>query len=112
MSGVYGCCETRLESTCLTSRENPTVAPSRESDCGSVGARSTASVAVARSAESTLRPGDCALRKCTLNVRSTVDCSAAEDVYNEQYAAFHLAKGGPTIVTSQVTLTRSTMIKF
>jgi nicotinamidase-related amidase len=41
-----------------------------------------------------------------------VDCSAGEDVYNEQYAAFHLAKGGPVIVTSQVTLTRSTMIKF
>jgi nicotinamidase-related amidase len=41
-----------------------------------------------------------------------VDCSAAESVYNEQYAAFHLAKGGPTGVTSNVTLTRSTMIKF
>ena len=41
-----------------------------------------------------------------------VDCSAAESVYNEQYAAFHLAKGGPVGVTSQVTLTRSTMIKF
>jgi nicotinamidase-related amidase len=41
-----------------------------------------------------------------------VDCSAAEDVYNEQYATYHLVKGGPVIVTSQVTLTRSTMIKF
>jgi nicotinamidase-related amidase len=41
-----------------------------------------------------------------------VDCSAAEDVYNEQYATFHLVKGGPVGVTSQVTLTRSTMIKF
>jgi nicotinamidase-related amidase len=41
-----------------------------------------------------------------------VDCSAAESVYNEQYAAFHLAKGGPTGVTSNVTLTRSSMIKF
>jgi len=41
-----------------------------------------------------------------------VDCSAAESVYNEQYAAFHLAKGGPVGVTGQVTLTRSTMIKF
>jgi nicotinamidase-related amidase len=41
-----------------------------------------------------------------------VDCSAAEDVYNEQYAAYHLAKSGPAGVTSQVTLTRSTMIKF
>ena len=41
-----------------------------------------------------------------------VDCSAGEDEYHEQYAAFHLAKGGPTIVTDKVTLTRSTMIKF
>jgi len=41
-----------------------------------------------------------------------VDCSAGEDVYNEQYAAFHLAKGGPAGVTSNVTMTRSTMIKF
>ena len=41
-----------------------------------------------------------------------VDCSAGEDVYHEQYAAFHLAKGGPTGVTDNVTLTRSTMIKF
>jgi len=41
-----------------------------------------------------------------------VDCSAGESVYNEQYAAFHLAKGGPVGVTSNVTLTRSTMIKF
>ena len=41
-----------------------------------------------------------------------VDCSARESVYHEQYAAFHLAKGGPVIVTSNITLTRSTMIKF
>jgi nicotinamidase-related amidase len=41
-----------------------------------------------------------------------VDCSAGEDVYHEQYAAFHLAKGGPVGVTSQVTMTRSTMMKF
>jgi nicotinamidase-related amidase len=41
-----------------------------------------------------------------------VDCSAGEDVYHEQYAAFHLAKGGPVGVTSNVTMTRSTMIKF
>jgi nicotinamidase-related amidase len=41
-----------------------------------------------------------------------VDCSAGEDAYHEQYAAFHLAKGGPVGVTSNVTLTRSTMIKF
>jgi len=41
-----------------------------------------------------------------------VDCSAGENVYNEQYATYHLAKGGPVIVTSKVTMTRSTMIKF
>ena len=41
-----------------------------------------------------------------------VDCSAGEDVYNEQYAAYHLAKGGPAIVTSKVTMTRSPMVKF
>jgi len=41
-----------------------------------------------------------------------VDCSAGEDEYHEQYATFHLAKGGPVGVTSNVTMTRSTMIKF
>ena len=41
-----------------------------------------------------------------------VDCSAGEAVYNEQYAAFHLTKGGPVGVTSNVTATRSTMIKY
>ncbi len=41
-----------------------------------------------------------------------VDCSAAEDEYHEQYAAFHLGKGGPVNVTSETTLTRTTMIKF
>jgi nicotinamidase-related amidase len=41
-----------------------------------------------------------------------VDCSAGDSPYHEQYAAFHLAKGGPVGVTSNVTLTRSTMIKF
>ena len=41
-----------------------------------------------------------------------VDCSAGEDAYHEQYAAFHLAKGGPVGVTSNVTMTRTTMIKF
>jgi nicotinamidase-related amidase len=46
------------------------------------------------------------------NVIVPVDCSAGEDAYREQYSAFHLAKGGPTIVTDKVTLTRSTMIKF
>ena len=33
-------------------------------------------------------------------------------MYNEQYATYHLAKGGPVIVTGAVTMTRSAMIKF
>src|SRR4029077_69168 len=41
-----------------------------------------------------------------------VDCSAGENPYNEQYAAFHLTKGGPAGVTSNVTATRSSMIKY
>jgi nicotinamidase-related amidase len=41
-----------------------------------------------------------------------IDCLASEDAYREQYAAWHLSKGGPAAVTSQVTLTRTTMIKF
>jgi len=41
-----------------------------------------------------------------------VDCSAGEDEYHEQYATFHLAKGGPVGVTANVTMTRSTMLKF
>jgi len=41
-----------------------------------------------------------------------VDCSAGDSPYHEQYAAFHLAKGGPVAVTSNVTLTRSTMMRF
>jgi nicotinamidase-related amidase len=41
-----------------------------------------------------------------------VDTMSAEDEYNEQYAAYHLYKGGPTIVTERITLTRAGMIKF
>src|SRR5215510_5517936 len=41
-----------------------------------------------------------------------VDCSAGEDAYHEQYATYHLAKGGPAIVTSAITITRSAMVKF
>lgn len=41
-----------------------------------------------------------------------IDCLSSEDTYMEQYAAFHLFKGGPAGVTSQVTLTRSTLVKF
>jgi nicotinamidase-related amidase len=41
-----------------------------------------------------------------------VDCSAGDSVYNEQYAVFQLTKGGPAGITSNVTLTRSGMVKF
>jgi len=41
-----------------------------------------------------------------------VDGMSAEDPYNEQYAAWYLYKGGPTIITDKITLTRSDMIKF
>jgi len=41
-----------------------------------------------------------------------VDGMSAEDAYNEQYAAWHLFKGGPVPLTENVTLTRSDMIKF
>ena len=41
-----------------------------------------------------------------------VDCMSSEDPYMEQYAAFHMAKGGPAVVTEKTTVTRSDMIKF
>src|SRR5216684_5557252 len=41
-----------------------------------------------------------------------IDCLSSEDPYMEQYSAWHLFKGGPAVVTGQVTLTRSTMVKF
>jgi nicotinamidase-related amidase len=41
-----------------------------------------------------------------------VDGMSSEDPYNEQYAAWHLYKGGPTIITDKITLTRSDMTKF
>jgi nicotinamidase-related amidase len=41
-----------------------------------------------------------------------VDAISSEDPYMEQYTAWHLYKGGPAIITDQVTLTRSDMIKF
>jgi nicotinamidase-related amidase len=41
-----------------------------------------------------------------------VDCMSSEDPYMEQYAAWHMYKGGPNVVTSNTTLTRSTMVKF
>ena len=41
-----------------------------------------------------------------------IDCLSSEDVYNEQYAAWHMFKGGPAGVTNNSTLTRSAMVKF
>lgn len=41
-----------------------------------------------------------------------VDGMSAEDAYNEQYAAWHLYKGGPVYLPKNVTLTRSDMITF
>jgi nicotinamidase-related amidase len=41
-----------------------------------------------------------------------VDGMSSEDPYMEQYAAWHMYKGGPAVVTDQVTLTRSDMISF
>lgn len=41
-----------------------------------------------------------------------IDCLSSEDIYNEQYAAWHLYKGGPAVVTMNSTLTRSAMVKF
>jgi nicotinamidase-related amidase len=41
-----------------------------------------------------------------------VDCMSSEDPYMEQYAAWHMFKGGPAVVTGATTLTRSSMIKF
>ena len=41
-----------------------------------------------------------------------VDGMSAEEPYNEQYAAWHISKGGPAVLTNNVTLTRSDLIKF
>jgi nicotinamidase-related amidase len=41
-----------------------------------------------------------------------IDCLSSEDAYMEQYSAWHFFKGGPAVVTSNSTLTRSTMVKF
>ena len=41
-----------------------------------------------------------------------IDGMSAEDPYNEQYAAWHLYKGGPANLTDSVTLTRSDLISF
>lgn len=41
-----------------------------------------------------------------------IDCLSSENPYMEQYSAWHFFKGGPAVVTSNSTLTRSTMVKF
>lgn len=41
-----------------------------------------------------------------------IDCLSSEDPYMEQYSAFHLYKGAPAGVSSQVTLTRTGIIKW
>ena len=41
-----------------------------------------------------------------------VDGMSAEDAYNEQYAAWHIYKGGPARLVDNATLTRSDLIKF
>ncbi len=41
-----------------------------------------------------------------------VDGMSAEDPYMEQYAAWHMYKGGPVIVTDATTLTRTDLITF
>src|SRR3954449_3294169 len=46
------------------------------------------------------------------NVIVPYDGLAGDNAYQEQYSAYHLAVGGPAIVTEQVTLTRADMIKF
>lgn len=46
------------------------------------------------------------------NVVVPVDCMSSEDAYMEQYTAWHMFKGGPAVVTSHTTLTRSDMVKF
>jgi nicotinamidase-related amidase len=41
-----------------------------------------------------------------------VDGMSAEDAFNEQYAAWHIFKGGPANLVNNATLTRSDLIKF
>jgi len=41
-----------------------------------------------------------------------VDGMSSEEAYNEQYAAWHMYKGGPTAVTDKTTVTRTDMIMF
>jgi nicotinamidase-related amidase len=46
------------------------------------------------------------------NVIVPVDGMSSEDTYMEQYAAYHMYKGGPAIVTDKTTLTRTDLITF
>jgi nicotinamidase-related amidase len=41
-----------------------------------------------------------------------VDGMSAEDAFNEQYAAWHLYKGGPVALVENVTVTRGDLIKY
>ena len=41
-----------------------------------------------------------------------VDGMSAEDAFNELYAVYHLAKGGPVNLTNNATVTRSDLIRF
>jgi nicotinamidase-related amidase len=41
-----------------------------------------------------------------------VDGMSSEDAYNEQYAAWHIYKGGSQVLVKNATLTRSDLIKF
>jgi nicotinamidase-related amidase len=41
-----------------------------------------------------------------------VDGMSSENTYNEQYAAWHIYKGGPQVLVKNATLTRSDLIKF
>ena len=41
-----------------------------------------------------------------------VDGMASEEAFNELYAAYHLAKGGPVALVEHVTVTRSDLIKY
>jgi nicotinamidase-related amidase len=41
-----------------------------------------------------------------------VDATSSEDAFRELYAIYHLAGGGPTALTSNVTVTRSDLIKY
>ena len=47
-----------------------------------------------------------------LKVIVPVDAMSSDEAYMEQYAAFHMSKGGPAIVTDETTLTRTEMIRF